>query len=99
MFKVMIGVTVEANSVTERISKAGNAYRRQSLWVDMGKSHPVEIEAFVDKEKPNGFPPGKYFLDESAVFKNQNGDLVLSFRNLKPQPPNGGQSPSGAPRG
>lgn len=84
--KLSIDVEVKAGGVVEAVGrKSGKSYCKQTLWVDMGKAYPQEVSILLDRSGDHWeeFAPGRYVLDESALFVNRNGDLQVSFKRMK----------------
>jgi hypothetical protein len=60
--------------------------REQSGWVDTGKPYPQEVRWILADRPQLQAPvePGKYVLDETAVWVDRNGSLQIDIRRMKP---------------
>lgn len=63
----------------------GNEYviRKQSGWIDTGKSFPVEVTIELDRDQA-AFPVGEYVITPKCFYVAKFGELKVDLKHMQP---------------
>lgn len=85
MLKAVVkdGTPVVKSGVSKKTQRP-YSMRVQSVWVDLGKPFPNEVQVTLgDQQQP--FPPGEYVVGLDCFHVSNFGDISVDLRKMQPR--------------